>query len=643
MGIYVGQSSSDNRRGRCRPPPPATLLATACATVLTIRGLGALSRSLYLLPATAIVLGLLLPHWHDVPLRRLCQAAGALGVFFGAIASSLPILSSLAIALVSLADVAIIGAILSPRIAGFEDIKQRNNLKRFVLGCLVGPAVATLLAIVPVVALAHPRPLHFLASVFLADALGLAVILPLLLFLFTGHYCSVRKLAPHLRRGGTAALIFAAMLCFIFWQTSYPILFAAFPPMVLVLVATGLEGGVLIATLTAVIGFWATASGHGPMHLMTGGSADRSLMLQLFVLLISATALPLGALWDDRQRAERKAAEAGNIYQTLLQHADQMIILSSIDGSRRYASPACAKLTGYSPDEFIALERVKTIHPDDRPIARMVIDSMVAGKQNHTLRYRIAQKSGGWRWVEFSMTAYLDQASGAVAGYVGTVRDVTAVQITEQERDDFARERENFLQEARTDALTGLPNRRAFDEALDRQIYASLGARQDASLLLIDVDFFKKYNDAFGHQDGDRCLCEIGVALRRALGRESDFVARWGGEEFVVLLPGTNERGALTVAHTLMQAVRALRLDHPQSPLGIVTVGIAELDAEVIADPRVWIQKADMALYESKRSGRNQARIHIATAHPRPANAITAAVVQFPDGAPVNPNEAVSA
>jgi diguanylate cyclase (GGDEF)-like protein/PAS domain S-box-containing protein len=298
-----------------------------------------------------------------------------------------------------------------------------------------------------------------------------------------------------------------------------------------------------------------------------------------------------------------------------------MIVLSSIDGAQRYASPASERLTGYTPEEYLALDRSSLVHPEDRAMVDLFFESVTGGKLHHRLRYRLTHKTGGWRWVEVSTTAFLDSNTGAVDGYVGTVRDITQIQVTERERDHFAHEREQFRELSNTDPLTQLPNRRAFDEAMNRQIMASLASGQQAALLLIDVDNFKRYNDTYGHEAGDRCLAGIGVAMRRALGRDSDFLARWGGEEFVVLLSATRAQGAQKVAADILRAVRSLQITHEACARGHVTVsiGIAPLDDNALEDASSWIQKADRALYESKRLGKDQARMTPAAYAPEEA------------------------
>ncbi len=162
---------------------------------------------------------------------------------------------------------------------------------------------------------------------------------------------------------------------------------------------------------------------------------------------------------------------------------------------------------------------------------------------------------------------------------------------------------------AHTDTFTGLPNRRAFDELIRDVIVRARRGELQAALFMIDIDNFKLFNDRYGHQAGDDCLRKISAVLRDYAERRQDAVARWGGEEFAVLLYGTNLEGARAVADEMLEGVRGLHLEHAGNPPGIVTmsIGIAMLAEKFITESSLWVQAADHALYISKRSSRNRA------------------------------------
>lgn len=164
--------------------------------------------------------------------------------------------------------------------------------------------------------------------------------------------------------------------------------------------------------------------------------------------------------------------------------------------------------------------------------------------------------------------------------------------------------------QSETDPLTGIANRRLFELRLG-EAWLHCAQRSEAlGLLLVDVDHFKRYNDAQGHLAGDRCLVEVAAALRGCARRTGDLVARWGGEEFALLLPGAGAEEALAVGHRCAAAVAGRRLPHPDSPVSAhVTISVGVCSAVADPDARVHsvIALADAALYAAKRAGRNRA------------------------------------
>ena len=164
---------------------------------------------------------------------------------------------------------------------------------------------------------------------------------------------------------------------------------------------------------------------------------------------------------------------------------------------------------------------------------------------------------------------------------------------------------------ASLDGLTGIPNRRQFDATLLKEWHRCQRNQQPLSLIVADVDFFKKYNDALGHAAGDRVLQEVAATLRQAARRPGDLVARYGGEEFVLLLPETNATGAQALAEGLQQLLHSKALPHPDSSLGpwltMSMGGNTIVPSTTALDPE-FFALADAALYRAKHQGRNQVR-----------------------------------
>ncbi|WP_236200744.1 sensor domain-containing diguanylate cyclase [Pseudomonas pseudonitroreducens] len=177
------------------------------------------------------------------------------------------------------------------------------------------------------------------------------------------------------------------------------------------------------------------------------------------------------------------------------------------------------------------------------------------------------------------------------------------------ERTDELRELNNQLEAmSLTDALTGIANRRRFDQVLAQEWGHARRSGESLALAVVDVDWFKSYNDRYGHPAGDACLREIAQALATTVNRSTDLVARYGGEEFVFLAPMTDLAGVRGMANKLLQAVEALALPHELSPLGRVSVsiGIAAAAPGQEASADTLVAKADASLYEAKKQGRNQ-------------------------------------
>lgn len=181
---------------------------------------------------------------------------------------------------------------------------------------------------------------------------------------------------------------------------------------------------------------------------------------------------------------------------------------------------------------------------------------------------------------------------------VGIVRD-----ITQRKKMELELQRLSYM-----DGLTGVANRRQFEKTLNLEWRRLAREKGPLAIIMADIDFFKAYNDTYGHQKGDACLQQIAAGIRQALKRPADFVARYGGEEFVVILPGTDKKGALGLAETLRAAIESLNIPHATSRVsGNVTLslGIAAAIPAKSASPAELIAAADRALYQAKKEGRN--------------------------------------
>ncbi len=170
----------------------------------------------------------------------------------------------------------------------------------------------------------------------------------------------------------------------------------------------------------------------------------------------------------------------------------------------------------------------------------------------------------------------------------------------------LANANERLKVQARTDPLTGLANRRAFDKAIHREWGRARRTGAPVSLLLLDADYFKRYNDSLGHEAGDRCLCELATVIQAACRRTTDVAARIGGEEFALLLPDTDQAGCEQAGQQIQHALRDMNLYHPDSPVACcLTVSIGTATSFPSGGEPDLFRKADEALYRVKATGRN--------------------------------------
>ncbi len=274
---------------------------------------------------------------------------------------------------------------------------------------------------------------------------------------------------------------------------------------------------------------------------------------------------------------------------------------------------ACERLTGASGYEVLGtMDAWRCFHRDARPtLADLVIqqrtDEVAALYDAHA---RPCDEPGhlsaeGWcdmpragrrRYLAVDVSPICD-GSGRLKAVVETLRD-----MTDEKQAQIALE-----QLATRDGLTGLANRRCFDDTLHAEWQRAMRQRQPLSLLMVDVDNFKQYNDAYGHVGGDDCLQRIAGAVAKEM-RTNDLVARYGGEEFAVILPNQSLKGAAIVAERIRCRVEQLRLPNLGAAQRFVTVSIGAATALAApeCDPSQLLATADAALYRAKHMGRNR-------------------------------------
>lgn len=296
--------------------------------------------------------------------------------------------------------------------------------------------------------------------------------------------------------------------------------------------------------------------------------------------------------WDTHMLREA-LAQAPNFFYVKNRHGRIVAANRAVAHHHGFKDPE--EVRGLTDFDLAPQDRAQALHEAEQ--ALMAGDLRIDG-----VLERIEQREGGTAFYETSKVALRDPR-GEVIGLTGVTVDVTQRKRLEEEL-----RHANALLEtlAGTDALTGLPNRRSFDAALQVAFGQAIRSGRTLSLLMIDVDSFKAYNDRYGHPQGDECLRLVAESLRMTLHRPEDVVARYGGEEFAALLPDTGEEGALVVAERFRKALEARREPHGGSNFGFVTasVGVA-CTREGVDQPTQLVRMADEALYRAKSSGRN--------------------------------------
>lgn len=291
---------------------------------------------------------------------------------------------------------------------------------------------------------------------------------------------------------------------------------------------------------------------------------------------------------------QRREAE----FELLAEASVDLIERLTPDGIREYASPASRQILGLAPETLIGRSVLDFVPPQEQALARISLERLKEGSPVQRMLIRYDHPEGHESWLETTLSR-LNTPKLGPSDIVSITRDMTP---HKQRFDEL-----NAL--ASTDPLTGLANRRSFDRRLDELMADARLNAAGFSLLIVDADRFKLYNDTYGHASGDACLQTIAAGITQSV-RRADLAARYGGEEFAVLMPMSDEAGAKLVAEKIRQKIASLRLPHERNqPYGIATVSIGVASWQPSApeaDGNALFSRADAALYEAKNIGRNR-------------------------------------
>lgn len=319
----------------------------------------------------------------------------------------------------------------------------------------------------------------------------------------------------------------------------------------------------------------------------------------------------------ERKQAEEAMMESEEQYRSILNASPDNITITDLEGRILMISPAAKKMFGYEPDfnRFTGMRLLDFIVPEDVERAQSNLKQMYQGGSRKPNEYRGVRLDKSIFDIEVN-SGFVRNADGQPIRMVFIIRDITERKRAEQQIQELVQQLEIEKSTAQlnsvTDSLTGLANRRYFDMALKTEFYRLKRSGATLSLIMLDVDHFKKFNDSYGHLAGDDCLLQIGTMLKTNIGRAPDIVARFGGEEFAVILPETESPGAEVLAERIRKGVEALAIPHAASETAdcvTVSLGAVSVNTTSIISPKEVVALADKALYDAKNKGRNRTTV----------------------------------
>ncbi|MDP3777263.1 sensor domain-containing diguanylate cyclase [Methylotenera sp.] len=294
------------------------------------------------------------------------------------------------------------------------------------------------------------------------------------------------------------------------------------------------------------------------------------------------------------------------VYKTLLESTKAIpwkINWSTLQFS--YIGPQIEALLGWSPDSWLTVEDwASRMHPDDRA---WVVDFCVAQSKagtDHEADYRALTKDGQYIWIR-DVVHVVRKENGEVDSLIGFMFDITERKDTEQKLIELQKQLEEL---SFKDGLTGVFNRRMFDSVMEVEWANANRNRQPLSLIMLDIDYFKQYNDYYGHIQGDECLKRVANVLACVATRSRDFFARYGGEEFILVLPETDEAAAFKIAERCRNMIFKAQIPHEKSlvsQLLTISIGISTITPTRNDEAIKFIATVDKQLYVAKEKGRN--------------------------------------
>lgn len=327
----------------------------------------------------------------------------------------------------------------------------------------------------------------------------------------------------------------------------------------------------------------------------------RVILVLCLVVLIAVMGLYLVRQLLGGQRMATALAAKEENFRVLAEGSSDMVTRIGLDERVQYASPSSVRIVGWRPDQLVGMSALAGVNPEDLPRVEKLVATLKRGETEEArITYRARHREKSEIWVE-STLRITRKANGEIDGIVAISRDMTQQKHMEGRLEILAIE----------DGLTGLANRRRFDERLEEEWARAYRERTSLGLLMIDLDHFKTYNDEYGHRAGDECLRAVARIMAAEAQRTMDVVARYGGEEFAMLLPNTDAAGCARIGERIRRAIREAGIPHaPNLPSGLVTASvggaICQPASERSATSASLVEAADRALYAAKDGGRDR-------------------------------------
>lgn len=315
-----------------------------------------------------------------------------------------------------------------------------------------------------------------------------------------------------------------------------------------------------------------------------------------------------------RRTKQTRPKKVPNLAETELEMffntALDLLCTMDFDGRFRKLSARWTQVLGWTEAELMVMDVTQRVHPDDLEATREELRSLIRGESVMGFINRYRTWDGNYRWLEWN--SYGNAELGII---IAAARDITgrklneealmeASRIIEQKNADLMEMMDKLRLSAITDALTGLYNRRYLTERIQEQTHRHHRSGAPFSFIIGDIDRFKQFNDLYGHAYGDFVLVRVAETLS-ACCRESDILSRWGGEEFLILLPDTEEDEACLIAGRMRSVLDAATFEHQGTPCHVtMTFGVSLYDPVIGADASV--QRADRRLLKGKEGGRNR-------------------------------------